>query len=476
VKTVTSFLSPVAADRAKPTGRSTVPGAVLSRSGEDDEEVAEEATPRWAARLGMQPSLRWGYVGLLLFMVGDGVESGFLSPYLINDEHFQAQPVAFVFTLYGIVAGVAAWSSGALSDLWGPRRVMMLGLAVWAFFEVIFLAVAIPSHNYTLILLAYGIRGIGYPLFAYGFLVWIAVATSRKRLGSAVGWFWFAFTGGFPTLGSLIASFTVPKMGAYASFWLSLGLVVVGGLIALLFVREQAGRSRLAPPEQRPVATLLASVTLMVQNPKIGVGMIVRTINTAPQLGFLVFLPIYFTTELGFSLAAWLQILTIMFTSNIIFNLIFGVVGDKVGWRNTVVWFGGVGSAVTTLLLYYLPTAMHANFLLASVVAVLYGATLAGYVPLSALMPTLAPGSKGAAMSALNFGAGMSAFVGPLIVAIFLAPLGVVGVMWIFAVLYVISAVLAFTLKLPRPQDAPQPVSVGGSEQQVGPADTGVTR
>ena len=33
-------------------------------------------------RLGIYPPLALGYLGLLVFMIGDGVESGFLSPYL----------------------------------------------------------------------------------------------------------------------------------------------------------------------------------------------------------------------------------------------------------------------------------------------------------------------------------------------------------------------------------------------------------
>ena len=81
--------------------------------------------------------------------------------------------------------------------------------------------------------------------------------------------------------------------------------------------------------------------------------------------------------------------------------------------------------------------------------AVFYGATLAGYVPLSALMPSLAPENKGAAMSLLNLGAGASNWVGPAIVALCLPVIGVIGVMWTFAVLYLISAVLTLFLTLP---------------------------
>ncbi len=413
--------------------------------------TASGSAPRsWVERLGIPQPLAWGFLGCLLFMIGDGVESGFLSPYLVNDKGISEQKVALLFSVYGIVAALAAWASGALSDLWGPRQVMWVGLIAWIAFQVLFLGIALPDNSFSLMLVAYGLRGIGYPLFAFGFLVWIAASTPQNRLGTAVGWFWFAFTGGLPTLGALLASALVPQIGQYETFWVALGLVVVGGLIALLGIRERVGRKRLAPEGQRPLATLAQSVTLMFENPKIGVGCIVRTINTAAELGFLVFLPLFFTKTIGFSLGDWLRLLSYMFATNIIFNLIFGVVGDKVGWRQTVAFFGGVGCAITTLLLYYVPKDVSQAYPLSILVGCLYGATLAGYVPLSALMPSLAPESKGAAMSALNLGAGLSAFVGPAIVGIFLGPFGVEGVMWVFAGLYIASAVMALFLRLPH--------------------------
>ena len=273
--------------------------------------------------------------------------------------------------------------------------------------------------------------------------------TPKHELGSAVGWFWFAFTGGLPTLGSLLASFLIPSIGAYATLWCSLVLVLLGGLIALLGVREPTGRSRLVPPTEHPIRTLLLSVTIAWKQPKVGIGGIVRIINTAPEFGFLVFLPMFYTNTIGFTLTQWLRLLSLMFLSNIIWNLLFGIIGDKLGWRRTVAWCGGFGSAVTTLLLYYTPTLLGANYTLAVIAAMLYGATLAGYVPLSALMPSLAPDHKGAAMSVLNLGAGAATWVGPGIVALFLPTLGVVGVMWIFAGLYVLSGVMALFLKLP---------------------------
>jgi polyol permease family len=377
-------------------------------------QLTEDADPTrrsFIDRLGIYPPLVWGYVGLLFFMIGDGIESGFLSPYLV-DRGMSDSNVALVFTAYGITVAISAWLSGALSDLWGPRQVMAIGLGIWVVFELAFLTLGVAPNrtpvSFPLVLCTYTLRGFGYPLFAYGFLVWITVAAPRRRLGTGVGWFWFALTGGLLFLGPRFARYAIPEIGQYQTLWCSLGMVVLGGLIGLVGLHEPTGKRRLAPPGEAPVRTVLTSVAIAWRKPKTAIGCIVRIINTAPQNGFLVFLPLYFRDTIGFTLEQWLELLSYMFLSNIIWNLLFGVIGDKFGWRRTVALCGGVGSAVTTLLLYYIPATYGANYPRAVLAAVLYGATLAGYVPLSALMPSLAPENKGAAMSLLNLGAGAS--------------------------------------------------------------------
>lgn len=412
---------------------------------------SERADTSFLGRLGIQPSLAWGFFGLMLFMGGVGVESGFLPPYLATTG-ISEREVALVITLYGVAVAVAAWLSGALSDLWGPRTVMLAGLAAWTIFEVAFLTLGVTSGRFSLVALTYGLRGLGFPLFAYGFLVWISVATPVKRLATAAGWFWFAFTAGYPTLGSFFASYAVTWVGPLPTMWWSLGLTTLGGLIALLGVSEPVGRRRLAPPGENPVKTVLTSVTIAWRNPKVGIGGIVRAINTTSMFGFLVYLPTFFTVDVGFTMPQWLRLLSVMFLSNVIWNLLFGIIGDKFGWRKTVAAFGGVGCAITVLCLYYTPRTFGANYPLCLLAGALYGATLAGYVPLSALMPTLAPKNKGAAMSILNVGAGASAWLGPGIVAVFLPMLGVIGVCWIFSVLHLVSAAMTLALTLPSDQ------------------------
>jgi polyol permease family len=431
----------------------------LSRSGSGFSRLLD----RW----GLPAPLFLGYAGLLLFMIGDGVESGFIAPFMANNGAGTEIKASYVITVYGVAVMLASWLSGALSDLWGPRRVMMIGLAIWLVFDVLFLAIAVSGENYPLMLLFYGLRGFGYPMFAFGFLVWITAVAPVARLGAAVGWFYFAFTGGLPTLGALVASFTNPVLGHYGTLWVSVVLLAVGGLLAIFGVRQRTGYTRLAPPEVKPVQSLISSVSIAWKKPRVGVGMLVRVINTAPEFGMLVFFPTIFIEGIGFGESRWLLLVSVIYGTNIFFNLIFGVLSDRIGWRTTIFWFGAIGCAISILLLYFVPIAMGAEYYwLALLVGALYGATLAGFVPISALLPSLAPENKGGAMALLNLGAGAAAFVGPAIVSVFLGPLGAAGVVIVFAALYLVAAVMVRYLKLP--EETAKAIEEDKSLQQVG--------
>jgi MFS family permease len=195
---------------------------------------------------------------------------------------------------------------------------------------------------------------------------------------------------------------------------------------------------------------LLRDASIVIHNPKIAIGGIVRIIDSASSAGFLIFLPIYFTSSsVGFTLTQWLQLLGAMSLSNAIWNLLWGILGDRVGWRNTVIWFGGVGCALSLLLIYYVPTLFGPTYFFTLIAMICYGIMLAAYTPLSALMPSIAPENKGGAMAILNLGAGLAAFVGPALVAIFASSIQVVGLIWLFAILHVIGAIMTHFLKLP---------------------------
>ena len=416
---------------------------------------------RLSERLGIPRTLFWGFAGLLVFMIGDGVELGYLAPYLGQNQVGESD-IAVLFTVYGVTVAIGSWCAGALSNIWGPRRVMWIGAAIWVVFEIVFLSFGVGQMHYPMMIVGYALRGFGYPLFAYGFLVWIVAATPARKLGLAMGWFWVAYAAGLPTLGSLVASVTVPLIGALATFWLSLVLVAVGALLALLCVKDAAGAKRLAPVGEKPLASLVGSIAIMWKEPLTSLGALVRTINTASMFGFFVILPGFFMDTIGFTLEQWLRLVTVIFVSNIAGNLISSRLATRFGLRNTVIWMGAVGSAITTPLFFYIPQLYIGNFGIACLFGAMYGMTLGGFVPLSALMPLLVPRNRAAALSVLSLGAGASTWVGPAIVAIFGAALGVAGIIWIFAGLYALSALLMIPLR--------DPAGLHGAEARTGAA------
>ena len=84
-----------------------------------------------ADKLGIPRPLLWGFIGLAIFMIGDGVETNILEPFLSSEHGFTVSTAGTLVTIYGVAVAIAAFFAAALSDLWGPRKVMMLGAGIW---------------------------------------------------------------------------------------------------------------------------------------------------------------------------------------------------------------------------------------------------------------------------------------------------------------------------------------------------------
>jgi polyol permease family len=397
-------------------------------------------------RAGLPKSLTWGYLGILIFMMGDGVEQGWLSPYLLEHQ-MSIEQSASLFTVYGITIAISSWFSGVLAESYGPRKSMLVGLLLYIIGTIGFVGFGMAKLNYPIMLATYAIRGFGYPLFAYSFLVWITYRTPSNMLGRAVGWFWFVFTGGLNVLGAYYSSWAIERLGYQNTLWSSIFWVAVGAFFALLINKDQF-HLKPALQTKSKLLELMKGFTIIKEEPKVLLGGIVRIINTTAQFAFPVFLPIYMA-QFNISTKEWLQIWGTIFTANIIFNLLFGFIGDRLGWRNTIIWFGGIGCGITTLLFFYAPLMFGGNYWAILVAGVLWGALLAGYVPLSALVPSLVNKDKGAAMAILNLGAGLPVFVGPALVGLFIGIIGNEGVIWILATLYFLSAFLTIFITIP---------------------------
>lgn len=397
-------------------------------------------------RQGIHKSIQWGFVALIVFMIGNGMELGFISGFL-QGRGITSGQVSTMLTVYGAVVAIASWFSGALADSWGPKRVMLIGFISWLVFEIVFLAGGVATSSYAVMLIAYALRGMGYPMFAYGFLVWITIATPDRHLGRGTGWFWFCFSLGQGVIGAYIPGFTIGLIGEFATMWLSGAFVIVAGLMVIFVLKSDRANGEAAASASETLSGLVRGITIVKDRPKVAMGGIVRIINQVAYFGIPAFFAFYMVKDVGFSTSGWQTIWGCMNLANVVANLAWGYIGDRIGRAKTVAWFGGVGCAVTVLAMYYCSTLFGNSFIASLIPAVLFGITLAAYVPLSAIMPLLAPDRRGSAVAILNLGAGLSNFVGPLVVTIFQSGVGVGGVMWVFAILYLIGFGLTFGLK-----------------------------
>lgn len=425
-------------------------------------------------RLGLPRPLIWGFVGLALFMIGDGVETNILSPFLTGEHGFSIPLVGLLVTVYGVAVAIAAFFSAALSDLWGPRRVMMIGAGIWVFFELAFLILALNSSNVVLIFITYGLRGFGYPFFAYGFLVWITATANPKRLASSIGWFYVAFTAGLPTLGALVATSTLDifHLSMFQTLWVSLGLAALGTAVALIGVKEKIGRAPLVTNSDEVFTVLTFGLKLLATKPKVLMVMLTRMINSIPTYGMAIFFPALFVDRFHWSIGQFLILTTVIYAVNIPFNLFFGWLGDRNGWSRTVTWYGAVLCAVSMLGLYVVPDFAISQgwpfaYALTLLVGAIFGIGLAGFVPLSAIAVSLAPKQPGAAMSSYNLGIGAAVFAGPLLVALLYSSLGAFGLVVLFSALYLVAAAMSAALRGTQPGFDGVPPAAGIRETEM---------
>ncbi|UXV37690.1 MFS transporter [Staphylococcus simulans] len=400
--------------------------------------------------MGIPTVVFLGIIAIFIFMTGDGIEQAFLSKYIV-DIGFSKSQASLVFAVYGVMVVVGSWLAAVLSDVYGPRKVMTSGVVLWIVFHVLFLTFGLQVENYNMMLLTYGIRGIAYPLFLYGFLVWVTYITNKARLATAIGWFWAMFSVGMGVVGSYLPSFTIPYMGFMGTLWLSIVWIMIGGIIAYIAV----GKDNVKPNADLAVSDrykkVLKDIGVVYKNPEIIKVFIVRIINQLSLFGLVIIFPVLFTDEIGFTMQQWLWIWGTMHVTCIVGDVFWGITADKIGWKRQVMWFGCVGCGITTLTFYYLPMISGDVFLIGVLCAVLFGITQSAFVPIFAIFTALEPNHIGATLSSHNLAAGLSNFLPSVIATVLLPVFNEIGVVWAFALLYFFGAVLTYFIKVHQP-------------------------
>lgn len=401
------------------------------------------------ARLGLPRELCWGFIGVFLFITGATIEQSWLSS-MLQQRGFSPFDISLLSSIFGLCVAAISWFSGIGAGVLGLRRLMWVATAVYFIGSVPFIFFALPQNNYPLMVATYALRGVAYPLFAYSFLVWINQCCEIRILGRAVSWFWIAFGVGMTIVGPWYSSLMIAKWGETNTLLSGFIFVLCGAFCALVLNRDR-------PDWQRGQAlgpALLEGITVLAREPKMRLAVVVKTINDIGKFSLVILMPVYLP-RFGFSIAEWLTIWGLVNVINIFSSYLFGWLGDTIGWRNTVVWFSGTLCGVASLAVCYAPVLFGHSELALFLALSIYAIGLGAFGPLSALIPSLLPQNKGAAISCLNLGSGLSNFAGPFIVTLCVGPLGVEGTLWVIAILYFAASLLTIPLRLPDNPQSP---------------------
>lgn len=157
----------------------------------------------------------------------------------------------------------------------------MFGACWWIGVHLVFLGIAIPSGIYPFILTVYAMRGIGYPLFIYSFVVLMAQYIFPTRLASATGFFWTCFSLGISVFGAYLPSCIMPFMGGYRTFWFALPFSIVGTIMCFLFVPKNKVLKSEGLSHKEQLKELTDGATILFTNRKIAICAIIVGIAPA---------------------------------------------------------------------------------------------------------------------------------------------------------------------------------------------------
>ena len=172
------------------------------------------------------------------------------------------------------------------------------------------------------------------------------VQKSRPHeLASAIGWTWSMFTIGYGIVGSYLPSFTIGWIGYMGTLWMSMAWVLAGGLLIYFFTGGVPPCP--TPPVQRgetgKFAEIGKCVTLIFHNRNIALALITRIICNLSLFGFPVIMPLFYTSaRIGFSVPEWARIWGTFFLVQPVTNVVWGLIGDRIGWMRQMRWVGFV--------------------------------------------------------------------------------------------------------------------------------------
>jgi EmrB/QacA subfamily drug resistance transporter len=168
----------------------------------------------------------------------DGTVVNVALPGLQATFHATVVDVQWVVESYGLFLGALILVGGSLGDLFGRRRMFVLGVLVFAAAS----AVCGLAHNVHQLVIARSIQGLGAAFLVPGSLAIIGVSFDENTRGRAIGT-WSGFTSITTALGPVLGGWLIEHASWRWAFFLNLPLAAAVIAISLLQVPESRSSS-----------------------------------------------------------------------------------------------------------------------------------------------------------------------------------------------------------------------------------------
>lgn len=173
---------------------------------------------------------------VVAFMIGtDFIGAALLVTAIENEFDTDITTTQWVMNMYALTFAVLMVAAGRLGDLYGRRRLMLMGLAI---FLIASLGCAL-APSVTLLIVARGLQGVGASLLWPSIFALAALSVTKEKRGLAIGLLLAGVTTG-NVVGPLIGG-VVTWLGDWRLFFvINAALAVIAALLVSRFLRKDS--------------------------------------------------------------------------------------------------------------------------------------------------------------------------------------------------------------------------------------------
>ena len=168
---------------------------------------------------------------------------------------------SWIVTIYLIIMLVTQPLAGKLGDMYGNRRMFLLGLVLFLLASI----VCMYAQNMAMLIIGRAIQAIGGALISPNGTAILRYITPKDRLAKAFGLFGFSMSIG-AAIGPLLGAFLINTWSWHSTFWINIPLALLSFVCAYKFlpVIERKHNSALDVLGSLLLAIFLATAVLLV--------------------------------------------------------------------------------------------------------------------------------------------------------------------------------------------------------------------